>query len=169
MSSINNPLLDIILSDSFLESVIYVDGKEMYPKVIGFMSEFLSIVKNLPMDMKSEVSKSLRQSNIGNLSLLFLQGLFTDSEPLNEGLKKDMVLIHLELLYYTFRRDMEFAKETFTRGESAVALLRGLAYFPDFSNFLTFPDLQVCSICFWRYYALKETHTQNHRYHSWVL
>lgn len=135
MSNINTPLLDIILNDTFLESVLYVDGKENYPRVIGFMSEFLSIVKNLPMDTKAEVSKSLRQSNIGQLSLIFLYGLFNEMELSDEGLKKDMVLVHLELLYYTFRRDMDFAKETFTRGENAVALLRGLAQFPDFSTF----------------------------------
>lgn len=136
MSSINTPLLDIILSDSFLESILYVDGREKYPRVIGFMSEFLGIIKNLPLETKAEVSKSLRQSNCGNLSLIFLQGLFNESEPEDDGLKKDMVLVHLELLYYTFRRDMEFAKETFTRGESAVALLRGLAQFSDFSIFI---------------------------------
>jgi hypothetical protein len=136
MSSINTPLLDIILSDSFLESVIYVSGVENYPRVVGFMSEFLGIVKNLPMDTKAEVSKTFRQSHIGKLSLMFLQGILSDPELVDLSLKKDMILVHLELIYFAFRRDQEYARDTFTRGESAVALLRGLADFPDLSTFI---------------------------------
>jgi len=132
MSSINMPLLDLILSDDLLESIVYVAEPEKYPIVTGFLCEFLGIVKNLAMDIKAEVCKTLRQHSIGSLSLVFLQDIFSHSFE-DKQLQKNMVLSHLELLYFSFRRDMEYTKDCFSK-TNATNLLEQILLFADNST-----------------------------------
>lgn len=133
MNNINAPLIDQVVGNKMLESIIYVEKKEDLKSAVGFLSEFLAIIKNLPMESKLDLSKSLRKSNIGLVSLTFLTGVFsTDFEDHHD--KKDLILVHMELLYYTFRRELDYTMETFSKAKSA-DLIEQILRFPDLSTF----------------------------------
>ncbi len=132
MSNINGKLLDHVLAKSFLESVIYTDQEDQYPIVAKFLSEFLGIVKNLSMDTKCELAKALRRSSVGVLSLIFLGRILTQDFK-DRTLQKNMILVHLELLYYAFRRDMDYTRESFSRTNTA-DILDQIMRFPDSST-----------------------------------
>lgn len=129
--------MEMILTDDFLESVVYVGETEKYPTVAGFLCEFLAMVKALPMDLKADVCKTLRQHNIGTMSLIFLQGLFTEHFDCLR-LQKNMILSHLELLFFTFRKDMEYCRECFAKSPSTALLAEHILLYADSSTFAYF-------------------------------
>jgi hypothetical protein len=136
INSLNTPLLDMILSEDFLESIVYVGETEKYPIVAGFLCEFLGIVKNLPMEVKAEVCKALKQHNIGTMSLIFLQGLFKEHFD-DKHLQKNMVLSHLELLFFAFRKDMEYCRNCFSKTNST-DLIEHILLYADTSTYAYF-------------------------------
>ena len=131
------PLMEMILADDFLESVVYVGENEKYPTVAGFLCEFLALMKGLPMDLKADVCKTLRQHNIGTMSLIFLQGLFTEHFDCHR-LQKNMILGHLELLFFTFRKDLEYCRDCFAKTTSMAALIEHVLLYADSSTYAYF-------------------------------
>ena len=130
-------LMDIVLSEDFLESIVYVGETDKYSTVTGFLCEFLSMVKGLPMDLKAEVCKTLRQKNIGTLSLIFLQSIFSEHFE-NEQMQKNMLLAHLELLFFTFRKDMDYCRDCFTKNSSSSSLIEHILQYADSSTYAYF-------------------------------
>lgn len=136
MSNINTPLLDMILSEDFLESIVYVGEPEKYSIVAGFLCEFLGMVKNLPMDVKGEVCRALKQHNIGTMSLIFMQGLFREHFE-DKHLQKNMIMSHMELLFFAFRKDMEYCKDCFSK-TSSTDLIEHILLYADTSTYAYF-------------------------------
>lgn len=131
------PLIQMILDDEFLESVVYVGETEKYPTVAGFLCEFLSMVKLLPNDLKAEVCRTLRNHNFGSLSLIFLQGLFTEHFDCQK-LQKNMILGHLELLFFTFRKDMDYCRDSLAKQPSFALLAEHIMLYADSSTYAYF-------------------------------
>jgi len=136
MININMPLLSLILNSEVLTNVIYVDQVEKYEIIPPFITEFFLIVKNLPMDHKLEISRALKKLNIGYLSIVFILGMFTET-GLDPILRKNIVLAHLELIYFTCRRDQDYAQEIFSKSNSSEFLDQIMLY-PDYST-LSYP------------------------------
>lgn len=112
MNSINEPLIEYILAKDYLESIIYAETTQKQEVMIDFLAEFLGIIKNLPNDAKTEVSKQLRKNSIGTLSLAYIK-MIMDNNKMCKELQKKIVLFHLELLYYAFRRDLDYTRNCF--------------------------------------------------------
>jgi hypothetical protein len=136
LNSINTPLLDLILSEDFLESIVYVGETEKYSIVAKFLCEFLGMIKNLPMDTKAEVCKTFKTHSIGTMSLIFLQGLFKEHFE-DHQLQKNMILSHMELLFFAFRKDMDYCRDCFTKTSSS-DLIEHILLFADASTYAYF-------------------------------
>jgi hypothetical protein len=133
MININMPLLSLILNGEVLTNVIYVDQVEKYSIIPPFITEFFLIVKNLPIDHKMEISRTLKRLNIGYLSIVFILGILTETD-LDPILQKNILLSHLELIYFTCRRDQDYAQEIFTKSNSSEFLDQIMLY-SDYSTF----------------------------------
>ena len=129
--------MEMILSEDFLESIVYVGETEKYPTVAGFLCELLAMIKSLPMDLKADVCKTLRQHNVGTMSLIFLQSLFTEHFE-SEKLQKNMILGHLELLFFTFRKDMDYCRDCFAKMTSTTVLVEHVLLYADSSTYAYF-------------------------------
>lgn len=89
------------------------------------------------MDLKAEVCKTLRQHNVGTMSLIFLQGLFTEHFD-SPVLQKNMILGHMELLFFTFRKDLDYCRDSFARLTSTAALAEHILLYADSSTYAYF-------------------------------
>lgn len=135
MVNITTKLLDIVLTSDFFPG-FYAVEPEKHAKIVGFLSELLIIVKNLPPEPKYEVSKTLKVNDVGKQSYLFLHRLMSETpQPEYAHIHRDMLLCHLELMYFAFRRDLDYAKEAFQTADAA-DLIDKILQFPDNSTFI---------------------------------
>lgn len=114
MTKINTPILAGMLKDELICSVIYFDQAEKAPAVAGFLTEFLGLVKSLPIDKKPEMGASLRACGIPQKSLEFLPKII-DNPDIPLAIKTKLALGHLELIYHGIRNDQNYTRDTFLK------------------------------------------------------
>jgi hypothetical protein len=114
MTKVNTPILSGCLKDDLISTVIYSDDPEKANMIVGFLSEFLTLVKSLPIDKKPEIATGLRNVGVPQKSLETLVKLF-DQSDIPFSLKKKLVLGHLELVYHGIRNDQGYAREIFMK------------------------------------------------------
>lgn len=114
MTKINTPILAGILKDDLICSVIYFEEAEKAAAVAGFMTEFLALVKSLPIDKKPEMGTSLRACGVPQKSLEYLPKLI-DHPDIPLALKTKLALGHLELIYHGIRNDQSYTRDIFLK------------------------------------------------------
>ena len=128
-------------------------------KISDFASEFFVFYRGLAHELRTEVSERLRKMNIGRQSLEELLNLLVEKKATTNGpmpekvfleiqltgasdLKKDwekrkknLLLVHLELLCITCRMDTNYTYDLFHGFERLEELVEGLLDYPDDSKF----------------------------------
>lgn len=122
----------LLTNDSFLSRVIFTDDASQFEMAASFLSEFLAILKSLNFDSKAEVSKMLRNQNLGQLLLLFLSARL-DDKTIGKQVQKNIALGYLELLYFVFRKDLDYTRNTFAISNMA-DLFEKIMRFEDYST-----------------------------------
>lgn len=70
MSTLNVHLLDFLMTDEFFENNVYPTSLEAERKVAGFVSEFYVLYKNLQVDVKNDITQTLKEKKIAPVSVL---------------------------------------------------------------------------------------------------
>lgn len=132
MTKINAPILSGVLKDDLICTVIYSEAPEKAASIAGFMTEFLALVKSVPLDKKPEIASALKAAGVPQKSLEFLGKVIDHPEiPLN--LKKRLALGHLELVYHGIRNDLNYTRDIFLK-ISITDLLDRILGFDDLST-----------------------------------
>lgn len=69
MSTLNVHLLDFLMTEDFFETNIYPTTLESEKRVAGFISEFYVLYKNLAIDVKNDITQTLKEKKIAPLAL----------------------------------------------------------------------------------------------------
>ena len=69
MSTLNVHLLDFLMTEDFFETNIYPTSLESERKVAGFISEFYVLYKNLAIDVKNDITQTLKEKKIAPVAL----------------------------------------------------------------------------------------------------
>ena len=64
ISTLNVHLLDFLMADDFFENNIYPSNQSSERRVAGFISEFYILYKNLALDVKNDISQTLKEKKI---------------------------------------------------------------------------------------------------------
>lgn len=156
--TLNVPLLDYLLSEGFLSKCFYPEDSEMKLKIADFASEFFVFYRGLAHELRIEVSERLRKMDLGKQALEELHSLLVEKKVSSQGpmpekmfiqiqltgasdLKKDwekrkknLLLVHLELLCITCRMDTNYSYDLFHGFENLEELVEGLLDYPDDSK-----------------------------------
>lgn len=69
MSTLNVHLLDFLMTDDFFEANVYPTSLEAERKVAGFISEFYVLYKNLAIDVKNDITQTLKEKKIAPIAV----------------------------------------------------------------------------------------------------
>ena len=69
MSTLNVHLLDFLMTEEFFENNVYPTSLESERKVAGFISEFYVLYKNLAVEVKNDITQTLKEKKIAPLAV----------------------------------------------------------------------------------------------------
>jgi hypothetical protein len=84
MSTLNVHLLDFLMTEEFFENNVYPTSLESERKVAGFISEFYVLYKNLAVEVKNDITQTLKEKKIAPLAVSKIYELLRRARKLIE-------------------------------------------------------------------------------------
>lgn len=107
MSTLNVHLLDFLMTDDFFENNVYPTNLESERKVAGFVSEFYILYKNLAIDVKNDITQTLKEKKIAPIAVSKIYELLRRARNLIKRQRE----LELENLSKKFKQDGLIAEE----------------------------------------------------------
>jgi hypothetical protein len=91
MSTLNVHLLDFLMTDDFFEFNVYPSSIESEKKVAGFISEFYVLYKNLTLDVKNDITQTLKDKKIAPIAVSKIFELLQRSRISREKIREQEI------------------------------------------------------------------------------